>query len=202
MIANVGTYDTAHAEDITLKKVLSIFSNLGVAKAYVKKLAPNDNSKNQPYFGAHLTDLPFIPSGNLVSSESKSTKTSDPKRQVKYQAPLKFSWIGPDGQSYIAPHAKLIYYPQYPEVRFSGFLLGSKVNAGRWMNPSKQGRSEGRWLILGICPDENIFAYLVTPENDLSKELGTAKLIEINNIFGQILYFQDFYIVPHVFFLL
>lgn len=181
-----GTFDTATAKETTLDRILSVFGNLGAAKVYVKSLAPNDNSKNQPYFGAHLTDLAFIPTGELVPSASKSSKTSNPKRKIKYQTRLKLSWIDADGQVYEAPNAKLIYYPQYPEVRFSGFLQGSRVTAGEWMDPNKQGRSEGRWLILGICPDETIYAYLVTPECNLSKELGETELIEISNIFGQI----------------
>jgi len=181
-----GTYDSANAKEASLKKVLSILASHGATKIYVKKLAPNDNSKNQPYFGGHLTDLSFIPSGELLPSTSKSQKTNDPKRKIKYFSPLKFSWIDIEGQAYEAPEAKLIYYPQYPEVRFSGFLKSSKVRMSEWMQPQKQGRSEGRWLILGVCPDENIYAYLVTPECNLSKELGATNFIEVSNIFGQI----------------
>lgn len=186
MINNAGTYDSASAKDITLKQILSILANLGATKVYVKKLAPNDNSKNQPYFGAHLPDVSFLPSGELVPSISRSSKTSDPKRSIKYQSPLNFSWFGPDGCVYEAPQAKLIYYPQYPEVRFSGFLQGSKVKAGNWMDPKKSGRSEGRWLILGTHPDRKIYAYLAIPESNLSRELGSINFSGINNIFGQI----------------
>lgn len=186
MAEKEGTFDSADAKEITLKKLLSILAGLGTQKVFVKKLAPNDNSKNQPYFGAHLTDLPFIPSGELEPSASTSGKTADPKRKIKYFSPLKLSWIGPDGRTYQAPNAKLIYYPQYPEVRFSGFLVGSGVNAGRWMDPKKQGRSEGRWLVLGVDPDENILAYLVTPESNLSRELAAASFTEISSIFGEI----------------
>jgi len=181
-----GTFDTTTAKEATLGHILSVFTNLDAAKIYVKSLAPNDNSKNQPYFGAHLTDLAFIPTGELVPSTSRSGKTSNPKRKIKYQASLKLSWVDAEGQVYEAPNARLIYYPQYPEVRFSGFLQGSRVAASEWMDPDKQGRSEGRWLILGVCPDETIYAYLVTPECHLSKELGKTELIEISNIFGQI----------------
>lgn len=186
MAEKEGTFDSADAKEITLKKLLSILAGLGAKKVFVKKLAPNDNSKNQPYFGAHLTDLPFIPSGELVPSVSTSGKTADPKRKIKYFSPLKFSWVGPDGRTYEAPHAKLIYYPQYPEVRFSGFLSGSGVSAGRWMDPKKQGRSEGRWLVLGVDLDKNIHAYLVTPESNLSKELAATSFTEISSIFGEI----------------
>ena len=38
-----GTYDTQAAREIALNNVIAIFNDLGVAKLYVKKLAPNDN---------------------------------------------------------------------------------------------------------------------------------------------------------------
>lgn len=181
-----GTYDSEAAKNISLSGVLKIFGDLDVVKVYVKKLAPNDNSKNQPYFGGHLTELPFIPTGDIESSASSSLKTQDPKRKIKYQASLAFNWVDPVGAVYPAPDAKLIYYPQYPEVRFSGFLRGSAVKASRWMSPDKQGRSEGRWLILGVSKNKNIYAYLVTPESHLSNELLNTALIKISSVFGEV----------------
>lgn len=186
MAAGTGTYDGDAAKEISLGKLLYILKSLGVTKTYIKRLAPNDNSKNQPYFGGHLTDLAFIPSGDLIPSRTTSAKTSDPKRQIKYTTGLDFTWVDAQGETYDAPHAKLIYYPQYPEVRFSGFLKGSRVVAGEWMDPYKSGRSEGRWLVLGIHPTEKIFGYLVTPECNLSKELAETDLMDIGSVFGQL----------------
>lgn len=181
-----GTFDSSTAKEATLAKILTILGDLGAVNIYVKRLASNDNSKNQPYFGPHLTNLSFLPTGNIVPSLSTSGKTSDPKRKIKYQAPMKLSWFDVEGNVHDAPNAKLIYYPQYPEVRFSGFLKGSQVKAGKWMNPEKCGRSEGRWLILGVCPDDRIYAYLATPESSLSNELAENDFIEVSNIFSQI----------------
>ncbi len=186
MASKQGTYDTQSAKEISVEGVTDLLLSLGCTQIYVKKLAPNDNSKNQPYFGGHLTDLPFIPTGELVASVSVSKKTSDTKRKIKYQTALDLSWVDADGAVYQAPYSKLIYYPQYPEVRFSGFLRGSKVNASKWMSPEKQGRSEGRWLILGVTQDESIYAYLATPESRLSHELAGTDFIEVSNIFWQL----------------
>lgn len=188
MNSGIGTYDTQEAKSIDLKQVSRILKDLGSTKLYVKKLAPNDNSKNQPYFGSHLTDLTFLPTKDVIASTSTSRKTKDPKRQIKYQAGLDFSWVDATGEVYSAPNAKLIYYPQYPEVRFSGFLARSKVKASEWMSPDKQGRSLGRWLILGVQRTQNsekIYAYLATPESHLSKELNETEFIEISSIFWQ-----------------
>lgn len=189
MQITAGTYDTESAKTISLDKLLNILSDAGAKKVYVKKLAPNDNSKNQPYFGSHLTDLPFIPTGETVASETtsnKSTAKKNNKRKIKYQAPMNLNWIDADGFLYSAPDAKLIYYPQYPEVRFSGFLKGSNVQMGRWMDPKKEGRALGRWLILGVSRDDTIYAYLASPESSLSNELENTDFFEASSVFNEI----------------
>ena len=186
MANDQGTFDTPASKELSLDTITRVMQDLGVTNIYVKKLAPNDNSKNQPYLGGHLTDLPFIPTGEIVASTSDSKKTSDPKSKIKYQTSLNLSWVDADGKTYKAPHSKLIYYPQYPEVRLSGFLRGSKVNASKWMAPKKQGRSEGRWLILGVTKAETIYAYLVTPECNLSKELASTDYIEVSKLLWQL----------------
>ncbi|UKV16133.1 MvaI/BcnI restriction endonuclease family protein [Thalassospiraceae bacterium SW-3-3] len=185
---NLGTYDTDLSHKASLDKVVKIMADKGVREIYVKELAPNDNSKNQPYLGYHLTDLPFIPTGNIEASESTSKKKKPEKsgREIKYQAAVNFHWIDAHGDTYPAPHAKLIYYPQYPEVRLSGFLLGSKVRLSRWMAPEKEGRALGRWLLLGISRDETVYAYLATPGSSLSNELQKTELTRATNIFGLI----------------
>lgn len=181
-----GTYDTQSSKEISLNKVIAIFRDLGVAKLYVKSLAPNDNSKNQPYFGGHLSDLAFIPTDEPVASPTTSKKSKADKRRIKYQASINFSWVDSTGTVYSAPNTKLIYYPQYPEVRLSGFLKGSNVRAGEWMDPNKQGRSLGRWLIMGATSDKKVYAYLATPACALSRELQNADLLEVSSVFSQI----------------
>ena len=186
MTDRTETYDTTVALSIELEGVISLMSKHSVHKIYVKKLSPNDNSKNQPYFGFHLTDLPFIPTGEMEASQSTSNKTKDSSRKIKYQAGISLSWIDGEGCTYPAPHSKLIYYPQYPEVRFSGFLKGSKVKLSRWMAPEKQGRAENRWLLLGISNDNSVYAWLATPESNLANELEKSQLTMRTSIFGEI----------------
>jgi hypothetical protein len=189
MSQKIGTYDTDAARNVSLDKITGSLIGLNVKSIYVKKLAPNDNSKNQPYFGSHLTDLPFIPTGEIVASETtsnKSTATKNNKRKIKYQASVNIIWLDAEGHTYPAPNAKLIYYPQYPEVRFSGFLKGSGVDASRWMDPYQEGRAEGRWLIFGVAEDETVYAYLATPESLLSAELEKTELFKASSVFGEI----------------
>ncbi len=181
-----GTYDTQAAKNISLEMLVNIFHDLGAEKLYAKNLAPNDNSKNQPYLGAHLTDVAFIPTGEPEPSVTTSKKTKDPKRQIKYKTYIDMSWIDAEGRVFDAPNSKLIYYPQYPEVRFSGFLKGSKVDASEWMDRYRKGTSQGRWLILGVTQQKKVYAYLVTPECALSNELKKAGFLDIGSVFKQI----------------
>lgn len=186
MPQELSTYDCEPSKIVTLKDIIEIFKRLSATKAYIKKLAPNDNSKNQPYFGPHLTDLSFIPTGNIESSVSTSKKNTDPKRRIKYQAKIDFTWVDATGHLYPAPNSKLIYYPQYPEVRFSGFLKGSNVNLSRWMAVEKEGRALGRWLIIGITESKKVYGYLVTPESNLTLELNSKVFTPITNVFGNV----------------
>ncbi|NVJ67475.1 MAG: hypothetical protein HWE16_13385 [Gammaproteobacteria bacterium] len=176
-----GTYDSQASLDLNISTLLQIYRDLGASKVYVKKLAPNDNSKNQPYFGAHLTELSFLPTGNIEASATKSAKTSN--RKIKYQVEFPLSWVDCEGTTYPAPKSKLIYYPQYPEVRFSGFLLGSKVEMSEWMNPQRSGRAEGRWLILGVTK-ERTYGFLALPYSQITSYLESTDLITFTNIFS------------------
>lgn len=183
-MATEGTYDTRAAKEISLDYLIKIMQGCEVNKIYVKKLAPNDNSKNQPYFGAQLTDVSFLPVGELVPSETTSDKPRNKSRKIKYQASVSMAWVDSEGNIFDAPHTKLIFYPQYPEVRFSGFLKGSQVDAGEWMDPRRLGRAEGRWLVLGVSPTGKVFSYLVVPESRLEKELRDSDMISFNSVFS------------------
>ena len=149
--------------EMDLAKLKLMMSNQGAEKLYYKILAPNDNSKNQPYFGADFSVLNIIPTGNLEASQSTSKKKS--KSCVKFTASLNFSWLDYDGNKFKAPEAQLILYPQYPEVRFSGFLKKCKQGPGILMNPLKRGRDMGRVLFMGIVNDGSVIGYLGSPES-------------------------------------
>ena len=164
-------YDSDKSKVLSLNDLLRVFRRNNAHRVIFKVLSPNDNSKNQPYLAGHLGDIGFIPTRDPVASVSTSSKTSNVKRKIKFTADLNFSWIDGDGKPYEAPYAKLIYYPQYPEVRLSGFLQGCPIDMGGWMDPTKKGRTEGRVLFLGIRQDEKLFAYLATPNSRLATEI-------------------------------
>ncbi len=93
----------------------ALFRSAGATRLYAKALAENDNSKNQVYFRTGFGSLNILPNRGIeASADADATKSI-------FVAGLDFAWLAEDGLAVPAPHAKLILYPQYPEVRFSGF---------------------------------------------------------------------------------
>lgn len=181
-------YDTEHSQNLSLEGLFRMYREHSVDKVIYKSLSPNDNSKNQPYMAGHFTDIGYIPTKELVASPSTSKKTRDPKRQIKFTADLDYHWLSSEGIAYSAPTAKLIYYPQFPEVRLSGFLQGCAIDMGGWMDPTKRGRSEGRVLFLGIRRDGAIFAYLATPDSRLAKEVHNSEYVSLSSVLRELAY--------------
>lgn len=157
--------------DLTVDGIRDRLADLGCDRAIVKRLSQNHNSKNQIYVGKDLTELNGLPIGPLSASESTSSKHGGPTKP-KFQAPVALSWLVPDSSVTVpAPSTKVIYYPQYPEVRLSGFLKGCPESPAFLMSPDARGKDEGRILILGLaaeegdtCPSNSVFAIVLPPE--------------------------------------
>ncbi|PLX68796.1 MAG: hypothetical protein C0603_06495 [Denitrovibrio sp.] len=180
-------FDSQLSKDMNLEKLIALFKSNGANRIIYKRLSPNDNSKNQPYMGNHLTNLSFIPTGEIQDTKSDSKKISDPKRKIKYLANLEFNWMDGEGRLFEAPNAKLIYYPQYPEVRLSGFLQGCSINSGGWMDPKIYGRDEGRVLLFGIN-SRGVIAFLAIPDSNLAREIEAVdeNNFDLTGIFKEI----------------
>ena len=169
------TYGTATATDMSLSTLKSMLGKYGCDQIFVKALAPNDNSKNQIYLAPHPDHLRSIPKNNWEIHESTSKKPNTANKKI-LRANVPFNWLLPDGRSAPAKAAKLIFYPQYPEVRLSGFLQGAAINASDWMQPQKHGRSKGRFLIWGVSKDRTSYAYLAVPNSQISKALDSRDI--------------------------
>ncbi|MGE0383007.1 MAG: MvaI/BcnI family restriction endonuclease [Hyphomicrobium sp.] len=137
----------------------------------MKPLAPNDNSKNQIYLGGDLSVLNVIPSQKVVTATSSSRKPGESGRKI-LKARLLWSWLDAEGVAHPAPDVQLILYPQYPEVRLSGFLRGCDIELGQWLDPRRDGRLEGRTLLMGVGPDAQVFAHLVLPGSVIDRQLA------------------------------
>ncbi|WP_426486660.1 MvaI/BcnI family restriction endonuclease [Flavobacterium sp. 2] len=154
---------------MNLKNLKSIFSANGCNKIYIKNLAPNDNSKNQIYFGGNFEVLNILPISEITTEEAGDWK------KERFKAKIKFSWILEDGTLTLAPKSQLILYPKYPEVRFSGFLIGSK-NAPSYLMTQ---RLQDRLLFLGVSDVGETLGYVVAPDSEIANELN--HLPSLNN---------------------
>lgn len=161
------------ADDPSLDQLRELMRRRGVSRLLVKFLSPNDNSKNQIYFGGDLGVVNILPAGEPQPATSGSLG------EPIFKAPLEFSWLDVSGHAFAAPHAQLILYPQYPEVRFSGFLRGAEWAPSAHLTV----RDEGRVLLLGIGATNAIVGYVAGPESSIAKELQSPKPKEQLGIF-------------------
>lgn len=146
----------------SIAQLQKLMQSHGAARFFAKKLAPNDNSKNQVYLGGDFSALNIIPYTDIYTD---GNDVAGSKRD-RAKADVQFSWIDADGK-YRAPDAQLILYPKYPEVRMSGFLKGCRNAPSNVMGV----RDEGRTLFFGITRDGEVLGYAAGPDDALSKEL-------------------------------
>lgn len=166
------------AEIRDLGSLKSIMTDHGVTQLFAKALSPNDNSKNQIYLGGGFEALNIIPNhGVEVDAGSKAASKRD-----RFKAFISLSWLDAEGCVYPAPHAQLILYPKYPEVRMSGMLKGAEAAPSGLI----ASRLEGRILFFGIRNDGGILAHVTSPDSDLRKETEDAKGLEIAGVFSRI----------------
>ena len=147
----------------SLAQLLDLMRHHGASRIYAKKLAPNDNSKNQVYLGGDFSALNIIPHGEIYTDDAGIAGAV----RDRAKAPVRFSWIDGDG-GHDAPNTGLILYPKYPEVRLSGFLLGSTGAPKEIMRV----RDAGRVLILGITPEGEVLGYAAEAEHPVARELN------------------------------
>jgi len=153
-----------------LSQLIKRFQDVGVFRLYFKLLAANDNSKNQVYLGSDFQVINIIPNSGIVREEKR------------LKAKVDFWWLSNVGKIHQAPAAQLILYPQYPEVRFSGFLRGCKRSPSDLM----RSREEGRVLFLGVTRDDRIIGYVVSSDHSIAKAIGEADRYEEVGVFRRI----------------
>lgn len=156
-------------ENSQLDLVRKWMTSFGVGRLYVKFLSPNDNSKNQVYLGGGFGILNVLPAGNPIAT------TSGTHKKPIFQALLRLQWMDEAGTLYNAPDAKLILYPQYPEVRMSGYLRGTS-----WAPSDVMGtvRDEGRVLLLGVRSDRTVVAFAAAATSPVAVQLRELKNLE------------------------
>jgi hypothetical protein len=141
---------------MTLDDLKSIFRRGGCRNLYAKILSKNDNSKQQIYFGPGFAALSLFPNQGVKADEKAGNET--------FKAQMSFNWISADGRLSPAPGAQLILYPQYPEVRFSGFLRGCRDAPNQLLTS----RANGRILFLGVTPNDSVIGFVAPADCSLA----------------------------------
>ncbi len=150
-----------------LASLLARFTELGAVRAFCKPLAENDNSKQQIYLGGNLNVVQMFPFQRIEAKQNGVDST--------YKAKLDFLWIDTNTTER-ATGAQLILYPQYPEVRLSGFLRGCKHAPNEQLRPVPAGQrqfnngADGRILFFGITSTGETLAYLAPSDSALARE--------------------------------
>ncbi|WP_169195383.1 MvaI/BcnI family restriction endonuclease [Devosia sp. MC1541] len=150
----------------SLSGLLRLFVDHGADRIYAKKLAPNDNSKNQIYLGGGFGALNIIPHGEIYTD----TRPMAGSKQDRPKAPVRFFWVDQNGK-HQAPQAQLILYPDYPEVRMSGFLQGCKPAPSNLLTV----RDEGRILFFGITNAGDVLGYAVGGDHPIATEINARQ---------------------------
>lgn len=170
--------------EITLDQVFAMLSANGVTEVLYKVLPQNANSKNQVYLGGKdPSEFGKLPTGEMTAHVSISRKSGT--QEAVFRADLEFYWLTQEGHLALAPHAKMIFYPQYPEVRFSGFLRGCKNPPSTLWVKERRGTEPGRILIFGVGNGKKIVGLTLPPEAPATREIlasGPHPTYEVLNI--------------------
>ena len=161
---------------MNLNTLLKIFTDFNCGKVYVKKLSPNDNSKNQVYLGGNFDVLNILPVKDIIADNKGGWK------KTRFKTKLEYYWITNEGTLTHAPDAQLILYPKYPEVRFSGFLKRSQ-NAPSDLMAS---RIENRLLFLGVSDNGTVLGFVVPPYSEISNQFDNLKDLNAVGVFKEI----------------
>jgi hypothetical protein len=159
---------------IRLPEIIRLFQEKGCTRLLVKEMAWNHDYKRQVYWATDLSFFNLIP-GRMDYEPPRpdyipvSRKKKAKDETIIYEH-LDFSWMDSTGALEKAPSAKLIYYPQYPEIRLSGFKQGVKSIPARFVKEKSGEVYANRLLFLGIR-DEQVLALLAVGQDDLRDDL-------------------------------
>jgi hypothetical protein len=114
----------------------------------------------------------------LPTGKFKVERTDTGNETLK--APVEFYWLQPNGSISPAPNTQVILYPQYPEIRLSGFLKGSSGAPNVLMNT----REPGRLLFLGITRARCVIGWVSKSASRIGLEYRSLGSLEKLGVFG------------------
>jgi hypothetical protein len=157
----------------SIEALSSRLRELGATRIFCKALAENDNTKQQIYLGGSFEVIQLLP--------HRDVHTDAGVKRPNFKAALNMAWVDDAGNVALAPGAQLILYPDYPEVRLSGFVRGCPTAPSRYLQPvSKESRKfnngpDGRVLFFGVGSDDIAHAYLAIAESPVATEFAKRR---------------------------
>jgi len=167
---------------VNFEKLKQAFIDNGCNRLFFKVLSANDNSKNQVYLGPDLKAANVLPFTNIRADRSIPTPKSKRTASPIFKADLDFFWITDEGEAFPTKETRVIYYPQYPEVRLSSLLSGCPKAPSEIIRP----RQAGRILLLGVTQTRKVFGYAIGHEAPLAREIHSLKGLRTIGVFNEI----------------
>lgn len=177
---------------INFEKICSVMESMDVERIIIKKLANNDNSKQQIYLGSDYSVIQDLPIGEIKNSGMSS-------KGAIFKASIDLFWITLDGEKEKAPGSQIILYPKYPEIRLSGIIANCEISPSHLMKPPTKKERESRnnkhrYLIIGIKSD-HILSYMTSWDDDasteISSEIENEKFSHVFSVFYEISKFKQ-----------
>lgn len=120
-------YQYNHFDLTQISSTDDVFTTLrahGCECAVIKRLAKNNNDKNQVYIHKSIgvfNSMFSLKFNDRDESSSVSKRASKPGKKIPEAVFTKFSWVANDSSLHEVKSCKAILYAQYPETRLSGF---------------------------------------------------------------------------------
>jgi len=191
---NKVTYNELDHQSLTsLKQLGELLAKHNCNKILIKKLAKNNNDKNQVYFhhDASILNSVFDLTFHSRPASRSLKKGGKIKGSLISEAVFNsFSWLSIDGNLYGVDRCKGILYLQYPEVRLSGFKSWSGVMpASMSVNFVKSNPNLARYLAIGATPEGKAIAVMIVDfSNEFYDEfqclsfIGESKICRLHEI--------------------
>ncbi len=162
-------------QSLNLQFIRDLFLGVGCTNLHVKELAQKHDSKNQIYLTTDLSSFNIFPNkmkfGPPLSTGMVETKKKKKKGNDRIHGLLDFYWLSVDAKLEQSKHAKIIYYPQYPEARLSGFLKGIKSLPSKYLKEKSGTFFSNRLLFLGTDNNGRTIGFLTVGHESLRDEL-------------------------------
>lgn len=170
-----------------LADAIAAFRNQQCTLVLIKKLAKNNNDKNQIYFhhdASILNSVFDMTFDERIESASAKKKGAVYGKAIPQAIFNEFYWVNRDGSLEKAKECKAITYHQYPETRLSGFQTEKgKIPKSLSIEYTKKIDRQPRYLAIGATSNGCAVAMMiVNPGDTFANEFKNLNGFQGSNI--------------------